>query len=401
MIKNLIFDFGKVLVDYDYMKIIRTMFDTEADAMAFVELILTEYWAERIDSEDIPFEETVKEMQRKHPVYAVQLQSFLDRYTEFVTGEMPGMHALLERLKAEGYKLYGLTNWCSKCYLTMKEYDIFNLLDGYVVSSDVHHIKPYPRVYEDLCRKYDLVPEECVFADDKAVNIDGAYRVGIKGIVFRNAEQYEKELRYIIENGELDKSCKTEFQKCLDGEFYDCHDASFLKRKQRAAAWVKKYNNADYEEKEERRRMLKELFLNIGDGSSVGTDFLCDFGDNISLGSNVSVNHRCLFVDSNIIRIGDNVLIAPGVQLNTSSHPVRSQERMVGEGQSSHCYFARTYALPITIEDDCWIGAGATILAGVTVGRGAVVAAGAVVTSDVAPHTLVGGVPAKVIKEGI
>ena len=397
MIKILIFDFGKVLVKYDYMQVINTMFSTEAQAQAFADFVLTEYWGERIDKEDIPFIDLIREMQQLRPEFAVPLQAFHDRYTEFVTGEVPGMKALLAKLKAEGYRLYGLTNWCSKCYLTMKEYDIFQLLDGFIVSSDVHHAKPYPAIYDDICKKYGLKAEECVFTDDKQENIDGAYRMGIKGIVFRNAGQYERELRYVIANGTMAADCKTEYQKCLDGEYYDCHDASFIKRKARAAEWTRRYNGMPYTDKEERQRMLREMFIHVGSGCSVGTDFLCDFGDNISLGSNVSINHRCMFIDSNLITIGSNVLIAPGVQLNTSSHPLDQEERLGCSG-APRAYFARTFSLPVTIGDNCWIGAGATVIGGVTIGEGAVVAAGAVVTRDVEPHTLVGGVPAKVIR---
>lgn len=397
MIKNLIFDFGKVLVDYDYMHVINTMFHTEAEAKAFAEFVLTEYWGERIDKEDIPFIDLIREMQHLRPEFTAPLQAFYDRYTEFVTGEVPGMKALLIQLKSEGFKLYGLTNWCNKCYLTMKDYDIFGLLDGFIVSSDVHHAKPYPAIYDDICKKYDLKPEECVFTDDKSINIDGAYRMGIKGIVFYNAEQYERELRYIIANDRIAADSKTEYQKCIDGEYYDCHDASFIKRKARAAEWVRQYNALPYTAKAERKRMLHEMFKHAGNGCSVGTDFLCDFGDNISLGSNVSINHRCMFIDSNLITIGSNVLIAPGVQLNTSSHPVNQTERLNSD-DSPRAYFARTFSLPIIIGNNCWIGAGATVIGGVTIGEGAVVAAGAVVTKDVPPHTLVGGVPAKVIK---
>ena len=100
-----------------------------------------------------------------------------------------------------------------------------------------------------------------------------------------------------------------------------------------------------------------------------------------------------MLIDCNKITIGDNVLIAPGVQINTASHPVDLNERLTKDwNPNSGEYRWRTYALPITIENGCWIGANATILGGVTIGDGAVV------TQNVDANTLVGGVPCKVIR---
>ena len=92
-------------------------------------------------------------------------------------------------------------------------------------------------------------------------------------------------------------------------------------------------------------------------------------------------------------------LVGVGVQINTASHPVDLNERLTKDwNPDSGEYRWRTYALPITIGNGCWIGANATILGGVTIGDGAVVAAGAVVTQNVDANTLVGGVPCKVIR---
>lgn len=94
------------------------------------------------------------------------------------------------------------------------------------------------------------------------------------------------------------------------------------------------------------------------------------------------------------------MLIAPGVQMNTASHPTLLSERLTPDwNPASGEYRWRTFAKPIVIGDGCWIGVNATIIGGVTIGNGTVVVAGAVVTKDVAPNTIVGGVPAKVMKK--
>ena len=88
------------------------------------------------------------------------------------------MRSLLERLKQEGYRLFGLTNWCSKVHVTMKQYPIFELLEGRLVSSEEHLIKPERAIYERMCEKFALKPEECVFADDRMDNIEAARAYG-------------------------------------------------------------------------------------------------------------------------------------------------------------------------------------------------------------------------------
>ena len=81
----------------------------------------------------------------------------------------------------------------------MKNYDIFDLLDGQVISSEVHLLKPEPEIYQHLLEKFGLQAEECVFTDDKAINVEGAEKVGLHGIVFQDAAQYAHELKAIIE----------------------------------------------------------------------------------------------------------------------------------------------------------------------------------------------------------
>lgn len=198
MIKNLIFDFGKVLVDYDFFHTIKKYFASEADLQEFAQLFTSIEFLNRCDREDIPFHDLIREQQQLYPKFAYQLQKFYDEYVQFVTGEVPGMRDLLTRLHAEGYRLYGLTNWCSKVHEVMENWEILRMLDGVVISSDEKLIKPDVAIYLRLCQKYDLNPTECLFTDDKAINVDGARLAGMQGIVFCDAQQFEAELRALI-----------------------------------------------------------------------------------------------------------------------------------------------------------------------------------------------------------
>lgn len=108
------------------------------------------------------------------------------------------MRTLLTQLKAEGYHLYGLSNWCTKVHETMAQYPIFQLLEGQVISSEEKIIKPDRAIYERICQKYKLKPEECLFADDRIENVEAAQRFGMQAICFEDAAQYERELRKIL-----------------------------------------------------------------------------------------------------------------------------------------------------------------------------------------------------------
>lgn len=113
-----------------------------------------------------------------------------------------------------------------------------------------------------------------------------------------------------------------------------------------------------------------------------------DHGLNIRVGSRVFVNHGCTLNDIGGIELGDDVMLGPNVSLLSSGHPVEPIDRT-----------RRITAAPIVIGANVWIGAGAIVLQGVTIGRDSVVAAGGVVTADVPPSTVVGGVPAHVLRE--
>jgi len=191
-----------------------------------------------------------------------------------------------------------------------------------------------------------------------------------------------------------------ELEKCMAGEYYNCHDAIFLDFKAQARKLLKEYNTLAYGQKEEKEGILKRLFGKVGTNVSVGSPFICDYGRNIYLGSNVSVNMNCTFVDCNKITIGDNVLIASNVQLYTATHPVELSERLTPNWNlNDGRYFCRTYARPITIKSGCWLGGGVILLPGVTIGQGSVIGAGSVVTKDIPENSLAVGNPCRVIRK--
>ncbi|GEP23952.1 sugar O-acetyltransferase [Lentilactobacillus diolivorans] len=191
---------------------------------------------------------------------------------------------------------------------------------------------------------------------------------------------------------------KTELDKCLSGELYDAHDPVFKQFKQTATRFLHIYNNTNYDESDKRTQLLKETLGSLGDDVSVGTPFLCDYARNIHIGNKVSINMGCSLMDSNVITIEDETMIAPNVQIYTGTHPVKLQDRLNQDWESHReQHFIRTRALPVHIGRGCWIGGGVIILPGVTIGDGSVIGAGSVVTKNIPTNVVAAGDPCKVI----
>ncbi len=165
-----------------------------------------------------------------------------------------------------------------------------------------------------------------------------------------------------------------------DPEAYKLREASYATK-----GFLMQLNNSA--DPAEIRNLLSQVTgSEIDETVAVFTPFHINYGKNTKIGKNVFINFDCVFLDLGGITIEDNVLIAPKVSLLSEGHPLSAENRQSLVPGHVH------------IKKNAWIGAGATILPGVTIGENAVVAAGAVVSKDVPANTVVGGVPAKIIK---
>lgn len=130
---------------------------------------------------------------------------------------------------------------------------------------------------------------------------------------------------------------------------------------------------------------LEELFGQKLDEVRILTPFICDFGNRVTFGKGVFINHSAILSASGGIEFQDGCMAAPGLRIATINHDMNQRHTTYTYGK-------------VTIKKNAWIGMNVTICPGVTIGEYAVVGAGAVVTKDVPDYAVVGGVPAKVIR---
>lgn len=173
------------------------------------------------------------------------------------------------------------------------------------------------------------------------------------------------------------------------GELYPGDDPELNRELDRRQAMLGALNAIPYEETARRQAALEELLAEIGEGAFVRLPFYCDYGDGIRIGARTFVNFNCTMLDGAPIAVGDDCLIASGVQLITATHPIDPDPRRAALEQ----------ALPVTIGDGVWLGAGAIVCPGVSIGENTAVGAGSVVTRDLPAGVVAYGNPARVARE--
>jgi len=173
------------------------------------------------------------------------------------------------------------------------------------------------------------------------------------------------------------------------GELFPGDDPELSREIDQRQALVAALNRIPYERTAERRAALEELLAEIGEGAFVRSPFFCDYGDGIRIGARTFVNFNCTMLDGAPIAIGEECLLAPSVQLVTATHPLEPAARRAATEQ----------ALPITLADGVWLGAGAIVCPGVSIGENTVVGAGAIVTGDLPAGVVAYGNPARVVRE--
>jgi FMN phosphatase YigB (HAD superfamily) len=199
MIRNIVLDFGGVLVAYDFKAYFSRILNSEEKGEWFMQHILSPENNNILDKGDRPFKDYISDWKQRWPDYSIAIDALDKHYTDIFTGEIPGIYDWMVELKSKGYRLLGLSNWSTKVFDVMKKFPRpFSLLDGYLVSHEVHLLKPDVAIYEAFYERFNVKPSECVFIDDKAENIRGAQKIGMHGIVFKNTEETKEQFHLLL-----------------------------------------------------------------------------------------------------------------------------------------------------------------------------------------------------------
>ncbi len=202
MIRNIIFDFGSVLVDWNPHHLYDSYFNDPEKTEFFLENVCPYDWNATVDA-GRSSQDAVAERIGLYPGWEKEIRMYFGQWIGMMNGQIPGMESVVRNLKERGYRLFGLSNWSAETFPLIvqdtKHYPVFRLLDGYVLSGEEHCIKPDERIYRILLDRFALKPEECLFIDDNPKNIEAARALGIHGLVFTGVEQLKMDLRAVLQ----------------------------------------------------------------------------------------------------------------------------------------------------------------------------------------------------------
>lgn len=195
-IKNIIFDFGGVVMDWNPRYFFKDHFKDDEKMEHFLKNIVTDEWNAEQDRGRTLAEGTEIQVD-KHPEWEQEIRAYYDNWTTMLKSDIPNNVAVLRKLEHSNYELFGLTNWSAETFpYALENYDFFKIFGGKIVVSGTEKlIKPDPTIWNVLLDRYQIKAEESVFIDDNAKNIEVAKSLGFICIHIEENTDLEKELR--------------------------------------------------------------------------------------------------------------------------------------------------------------------------------------------------------------
>lgn len=198
MIKNIVFDLGNVLLDFDPDSYLEDLgYAEKIKGRLKTEIFETEEWLQ-LDRGAITESEAVKIWQQRNPDLKNQIAEVMADWEKILTLKADSLE-ILKSLAAENYNLYILSNFHQQAFeYVSSKYDFFNYFDGRVISADIGLIKPSSEIYDHLLDKFKLKAEETIFIDDSKENIKAALEKGLRVIHFTDAGSLQEELKLYL-----------------------------------------------------------------------------------------------------------------------------------------------------------------------------------------------------------
>lgn len=195
-VKNIIFDFGGVLMDWNQRYFYKDYFKDDEKMDFFLKNIATDAWNAEQDR-GRSLQEGTEILVAKHPEWEKEIRAFYDNWTKMLKGDIPKNVEVLRKLEHTDYELFGLTNWSAETFpYALENYDFFQIFDGKIVVSGTEKlIKPDPEIWNVLLNRYNIKAEESVFIDDNAKNIEAAKKIGFITIHITPETDLEAELK--------------------------------------------------------------------------------------------------------------------------------------------------------------------------------------------------------------
>ena len=201
MIRNLIFDVGDVLLEYRWFEMLTQDYGlTEAEAKRIGgNMFDHEIWELGLDAGRLTMDEAIAKYRERYPEDAKIIDWFLKNGRLMVINRTE-VWEKIAALKKQGYRIYILSNYSDELFhMHTKGAAFLDILDGGIVSYQVHELKPDRRIYELLLEKYDLKASECLFFDDRLQNVEGARKVGIEAIQVTSRQMLNEKLEQMLQ----------------------------------------------------------------------------------------------------------------------------------------------------------------------------------------------------------
>src|SRR5215472_17214447 len=171
-----VFDLGGVLIDWNPRHLYRKLFQREAEMEHFLASVCTTEWNLEQDA-GRSFAEACAALKREHPAHAEMIDAWFERFDEMMPGPIAGTVDILAELRERDVPIYALSNWSAETFpLAERKFELLKWFRGTILSGEVRLVKPDSRIFQCLCERFALSPEQMIYIDDLQHNVEAAAR---------------------------------------------------------------------------------------------------------------------------------------------------------------------------------------------------------------------------------